>query len=233
MFRFIKKAFFATMTFFSCNALKCVSVNNQNIIIIRTERKIRTQILNINSDNPLFYPYSIQANKCSGSCNNISDPYANLCVPNVVKNINVKVFNMMPRTNKTRHIEWHETCKCRLDASVCNNKQRSEKGKCRCECREFIDKRICDKGFTWNSSNCQYECDKLCDIGEYLHYENYKCRKKLVGKLVEECSENIDGNEMIHKDFRNVCNSCQIYLVLLVITFLIIIGISTAFMYFH
>ena len=65
-------------------------------------------------------------NKCSGSCNNINDPYAKSCVPDVVKNISIKVFNLMSRTNETRHIEWHETCKykCRLDASVCNNKQR-------------------------------------------------------------------------------------------------------------
>ena len=48
------------------------------------------------------------------------------CVPDVVKNINIKVFNLMPRTNETRHVKWHETCKCkcRLDASVCNSKQR-------------------------------------------------------------------------------------------------------------
>ena len=88
------------------------------------ERKIRPQVVNINSDNPAFYPYSIQINKCCGSCNNINDPYSKLCLPNVVKNTNVKVFNLVSRTNETRHIEWHETCecKCRLDASVCNNK---------------------------------------------------------------------------------------------------------------
>ena len=47
------------------------------------------------------------------------------CVPDIVKNLNVKVFNLMSRTNETRHIKWHETCKCkcRLDANVCNNKQ--------------------------------------------------------------------------------------------------------------
>ena len=70
-----------------------------------------------------------------------------MCVPDVVKNLNVKVFNLMSRTNETRHIEWHETCKCkcRLDASVCNNKQRLNDDKCRCECKELIDKSICDK----------------------------------------------------------------------------------------
>ena len=67
-----------------------------------------------------------EVNKCSGSCSNINDPYSKFCVPNVAKNINVNVFNLVSRTNETRHIEWLETCKCkcRLDASVCNNKQR-------------------------------------------------------------------------------------------------------------
>ena len=68
----------------------------------------------------------------------------------------------MSRTNETRHIEWHETCKCkcRLDVSVCHNKQRWNEDKCRCECKELIDKRICNKGFIWNPSNCECESDK-------------------------------------------------------------------------
>ena len=113
------------------------------------ECKIRTKIIDINNNEPSFYPFSISVNKRSGSCNNINDPYAKLCVPDVVKTINVKVFNLMSRTNETRHIEWHETCKCkcRLDASVCNNKQRWNTDKCRCECKELINKGICDKGF--------------------------------------------------------------------------------------
>ena len=122
----------------------------------------------------------------------------------------------MSKTNETRHIEWHETCKCkcRLDESVCDNKQRWNDDKWRCECKELIDKDICDKGFTWNPSNCEYECDKSCDVGEYLDYENYKCRKRLVDKLVKECSENIDGNELIYNatlnDYGYICNSCTI-----------------------
>ena len=62
------------------------------------------EVTDINSNEPLFYPYSILVNKCSGSCNNINDPHAKLCVPDVVKNLNVKVFNLMSRTNETRHI---------------------------------------------------------------------------------------------------------------------------------
>ena len=90
------------------------------------ECKVRPEIINVNSNEPVFYPFSIKASKCSGSCNNINNPYAKLCVPDAVKDLNVKVFNLMLRTNETRHIKWHKTykCKCRLDASVCNNKQR-------------------------------------------------------------------------------------------------------------
>ena len=74
----------------------------------------------------MFYPYSITINKYNDSCNTINDPYAKLYVPDTIKNINVKVFNLMSRTNETRHIKWQKTCKCkcRLDSSVSNNKQR-------------------------------------------------------------------------------------------------------------
>ena len=119
------------------------------------ECKIRPQIININSNEPSFYPYNVKINKCSGSCNNINNPYSKLCVLDVVKNINVKERNLVSRSNETRYIEWHETCKCicRLDANVCNNKQRWNNNKYRCECKELIDKGICDKGFIWNHSN--------------------------------------------------------------------------------
>ena len=167
MFGFIKKAFVIAMTLFNfnltnVNPLECVSMNNQDC-------KTRTKIININNNEPVFYPFSIKVNKCSGSCNNIDDPYAKLCVPNVLKNINVKVFNLMSFTNQTKHIEWHKTCKCkcRLDSSVYNNTERWNKDKCRCECREeLFDKKRCDKGFIWNPSNCNCKCDKSCNIGE-------------------------------------------------------------------
>ena len=67
--------------------------------------------MNINRNEPSFYPYSVKTNKCGGSCNNINGPYAKLCVPDVVKNINVKVFNLISRSNEARRIKWHETCK--------------------------------------------------------------------------------------------------------------------------
>ena len=78
----------------------------------------------------------------------------------------------MSRNNETRHIEWHKTCKCgcKFGGNVCNNKQRSNKNKRRCECKVLNDKGVCDKGFFWNPSNCERECDKACDIGQYLDH---------------------------------------------------------------
>ena len=88
--------FLSTLT--SVNLLNCISMNNQ-------ECRIRPKIVNINSKGYIFFPSSIKTSKCSGSCNNNNNPYAKLCVPDVIKNLNVKVFNLMPRTNETRHIE--------------------------------------------------------------------------------------------------------------------------------
>ena len=105
----------------------------------------------------------------------------------------------MSGTNETRRIRQHETCKCkrRLDTSVCNSKQRWNNDKCRCECKELIDNGRCNKRFIWNLSNCECASNKLWDVGEYIDYKNCKCRKRLIDKLVEESSENIDGNKVI------------------------------------
>ena len=151
----------------------------------------------------------------------------------------------MSRTIETRHMEWHKTCKykCRLEASVCNNKQRWNEGKCRCECKELIDKGICNKGFIWNPSNCECEWDKSCDVREYLDYKNCKCRNKLVDKLVEKCIKNTDGNKMLHNETLNVIplnddekkvgDSCTIYIVLFTVFFITSTYISSAFVYYH
>ena len=130
MFRFIKQIFISAMMLFSSlpnvNSLECVSLKNQKC-------KVRPEIVDINSNNPIFYPFSIKVNKCNGNCNNINDPYANICVPDTVKDLNVIVFNLMSRTNETRHIKWHENCKCicRLDGIICNSNQRWNEDKCR------------------------------------------------------------------------------------------------------
>ena len=190
--------------------------------------------------NLFFFLFSIKTSKCSGSCNNMNDPYTKLCVPDVIKNINVTFFNLTSRTNETRYIKWHETCKCkcRLDPSVCNNKQCWNEDKCKCDCKELIDKGVCDKGLIWNPSNCKCECNKSCDTGEYLDYENCKYRKKLVDKLVEECTGNIEETNLVEKTSsknknKHKCNSCTLYTVLFSIIFTINIGIAAYFVYYH
>ena len=132
----LKKVFVLGLTVLSSSitgALNCVSINNQKC-------KVRPKIVDVSSNNPIFYPFSVKINRCSGNCNSINDPYAKICVPDVVKNLNVKVCNLMSRTNETRSIKLHETC--RLNKIICNNKQRWNKDQCRCECKELIDKGV-------------------------------------------------------------------------------------------
>ena len=107
-FGFVRQVFVVAMTFFSFNVLnvnplECFSMNNQ-------ECKRITKTIN-NNNEPVFYLFSIKVNECSGSCNDINNSYAKLCVPDIVKNINVKVFNLMSFSNQTKHIELHETCR--------------------------------------------------------------------------------------------------------------------------
>ena len=129
MFRFIEKKIFFGSLFLS----NLVSTTPLSSILVNSYAcKVRPEIINVNNNEPVFYPFSIKTSKCSGSCDNIKDPYAKIYVHDAVKDLKVKVFNLMSRTNETRHIKWHETCKCecRLDASVCNNKQHCNDDKC-------------------------------------------------------------------------------------------------------
>ena len=92
IFRFVKKVFLTGFTilsgFTNANSLSWISMNNQAC-------KTRPEIINVNSNNPVFYPFSIKTSKCSSNCNIVNDPYAKICVPDVVKDLNVKAFNLM------------------------------------------------------------------------------------------------------------------------------------------
>ena len=239
LFKIVKRVFFLGLTILSnfTNALDCTSMKNE-------ECKIRPEIVNIYSNNnPIFYPFSIEINKCSGNCNDTNDPYARVCIPDVIKNLNIRVFNLMTRTNETKHIEWHEKCKCecRLDEITCNNKQYWNEDKYRCECKKLIYKDVCDKGFIWNPSNCRCECDKSCDIGEYLDYLNCKCRKKFVDLLVEECTKNINETKLVEKTLdknenKDKCSFYVVYKILFwtfLIFFIINLGTDISFIYYN
>ena len=102
IFRFVKKVLFVGLTilsgFSSAKSLSCISMSNQKC-------KTRPQVVNVNGDEPVFFPFSIETSKCSGSCNSNNYPYAKSFVPDVVKNLNVKIFNLMSGTNETRNRE--------------------------------------------------------------------------------------------------------------------------------
>ena len=200
-----KNVFFLGLTVLSSSitgALNCVSMNNQ-------EYKVRPEIVDVSSTNPIFHSFSVKINKCTGNCNSINDPYAKVCVPDVLKNLNVKVFNLnkeliMSRTNKTRSIKSHETCKCicRLNKIICSNKQRWNKDQCRCECKELIDKGVCDKVYIFNPSNCKCECDKSCNTSQCLDYLDCKCKKKIIDLIVEKCTGD-DKTKLVNKIVTN------------------------------
>ena len=101
------------------------------------------------------------------------------------------------------------------------------------ECKELIDKAVCDKGYAWNPSNCECECDKSCDVGEYLDYENCKCRKTLVDKLVEECSEDTDEAKLsevyLFEHITECVCSYTVCIVLAVIALTVSIGVGAYF----
>ena len=98
---------------------------------------------------------------------------------------------------------------------------------------------MCDKEFIWNPSNCECECDKACDVGEYLDYENCKCRRKWVAPLIEECSETVEEVKLAKItlfEYENSykCGFSTVYTVLFWIFFTINVGgIGAYFVYFH
>ena len=146
-------------------ALEYVSNLNQECIP-------RPKILDVGK--ALFYPYNVLVNKCSRSCNALDDPMAKLCVPNIIKRVNMKVYNFLMRLNETRNVLWHKSCKCvcRLNSSACNIKQIWNSDTCSCDCNEdFAGIMTCNKGYMWNPSTCACEYDMWCKPGQYLDYE--------------------------------------------------------------
>ena len=133
-----------------CFSLKCVLIKNQ-------ECKVREVIIN---NEYMLYPFSMKISRCNGNCNNISNTYFRVCVPNVIKIYTAKVFDLMSWKNKTKQIKRHESCKCecRLDPIICNNKKWN-KDKYRCECKKLVHKK-CDDDFVWNPSSCKCEYNK-------------------------------------------------------------------------
>ena len=180
------------------NTLECSFVINRKCMP-------RPKILDVNEGvgETLFYPYNVLVNKCSGSCNTLDDLAAKICVPNIIKNVNVKVYNSLMRLNESLNVLWHESCKCicRLNSSVCNSRQIWNSDTCRCDCNNDLAGIInCTKGYMWNPSTCESQCDMWCEPGQYLDHKNCVCKNKSIGKMIAECTNVINETMMNKRD---------------------------------
>ena len=157
MFRFIKKVLILVLIS-TANSLKCIPLKNQ-------ECEVKKVIID---NDYMTFTYKIKVKRCAGSCNNKDNPYFKVFTPDIVKNVSVKVFDLISQKNVLKNITFHESCKCDclINEKVSNNKQKSNENKCRCECLEIK------------------ECEIRC-----------RCDFKKAAKLIttEECDVEIDG----------------------------------------
>ena len=154
-------------------------------------------------------------------------------VPKIIKNVHMKVYNFLMRLNETRNVLWHENCKCvcRLNSSVCNSKQIRNSNTCRCDCNEdFAGIINYNKGYTWNPSTRECQCDNWCKSGQYLDYKNCVCKNKLIGRVIEECSSIINETMINNKD--NITNN-NTYLILFIVFLIGFIVFLIGFIYYY
>ena len=142
----------------------CLLLKNQ-------ECKVRKVIID---NDYLAFSYKVKVDNCIGSCNDKDNPYFKVCLPDSVTSISVKTLDLISRKNVLKNISFHQSgkCGCLLNEKVCNNKQKWNEEKCRCECLEI---KACEIGFSWNTVNCSCEIKKIarlieskteeCDIG--------------------------------------------------------------------
>ena len=166
------------------------------------------------------------------------DPYAWFCVQNKVKNMNVKVFSLMSWVNETRFLGQHQSseCKCSLNKSVCNSKPKSNHDECRCECKELNDWGFCKNYCIWNPSTCDCKCHKACRIDEYLDIKNCSYEKRLIGKLVLECEDEISATIETLLNDKKVAyaeSNSLIYTIPLVIICLLLLVVASICRYYY
>ena len=150
MFSLIKKVVALVLMsteFFLTNSAKCISLKKQ-------EWKVTEVVIN---NEYMTYPYDIKLNICNGNCNNITNPYSRVCIPDIIKNVTVKIFDLISQQNKIKQMIFHESCKCvcRLNPIFCNNKQKRNKNKCRCE--YLVDKNWGNNFSIPNNCECEYK----------------------------------------------------------------------------
>ena len=213
------------------NTLECLSLINQKCMP-------RPKILNVNEGigKALFHRYNALVNKYSGSCDTLDNPMSKMCVPKIIKNVNIKVYNFLMRLNETRNVLWHESCKCVciLNSSVCNSKQIWNSDTCRCDCNEdFAGIINCTKGYMLNPSTCECQCNMWCKTGQYLDHKNCICKNKLVGRLTEGCTSVINETMMNNGDNIDNDNTVwKIFIGLLSVVIFIVVACFCVFICF-
>ena len=136
------------------------------LLLKKRECKVRKVIVD---NDYLTFPYKIKVDKCIGRCNDKNNPYFKVYLPDSIKNISVESFDLISRKNVLKNISFHQNCKCGclLDETICNNLQKWNKDKCRCECLKI---KKCDIGYSWNVNNCRCDMKKLAAL-----IENEEC----------------------------------------------------------
>ena len=136
-------------------------LNKPDCFLLKNEE---CKVRKVSVDNDcMTFPYNIGVDRCIGSCNDKNNPYFKVCLPDIVKNISIKSFDLISQKNVLRNISFYQSCKCGclLDKNVCNNKQKWNKEKCRCEC---LVKEKCDNDSFFNVVNCSCELRKSAKL---------------------------------------------------------------------
>ena len=179
----------------------------------------RPSLVNNYSDETFFYSFTVIADKCGESCNTINDPDAWVCVTNKVNNMNAKVFKLMSGIIETRFLVQNESseCKCRLNESLCNSKQKWNHNECRCECKKLGGSVSCKNDYMWNITTCGCKCNEAYKYDKYLDIKNCSCEKRLIVKLVLECEHDVlITTETLLYDKNVTCanTNCHIFILL-------------------
>ena len=175
----------------------------------------------------MTFPYKIKVDKCVGSCNDVENPYFKVCLPDIAKDISVKSFDLISRKNVLRNVSFHKSCKCGclLDEKTCNNKQKWNRNKCRCECLEIKE---CGNNYSWNVINCRCEFKKAvaliveeeCNVetGEKIENKRVtlikkikKCKPFVASSILFVCVSVITTGSMIYFCLKSRNNSVLPY----------------------
>ena len=178
MLGFIKKMFIGLLSVCTTgNFGESLASNSRGRLNNNQQCQAWPAIVNANSNKTLLYPFTVSINKCRGSCNTIDDPYTQIRVSNKIKNVNIKVFNFTSVVNGARFLVQHESCECKcwLNESVCNSKQKWNYDECTCECKKLEDLRSCKNDYMMNPFTCDCKCNKAYKIDEYLDIKYFPC----------------------------------------------------------